>query len=547
MEAEGLPVRRVRAVMAAALPAVLLVAACGSTPPPSQLAPTPSAAATTPVASAGATVPPTQPSPAAPSPSATPMTAPLSVGEEARVAGPSATEPVVATHPTDPDRIAVAYFRWTSAGGAIGPGIRISRDGGRTWSEVTRYPWQGSGRPPGWHSALAWGPGPTEGSARLYWTAMTGRAGDQRLSVAYTDDEGATWSSLYVERRTRPWVGGFPDITVDRDPSSPAFGVVYVVYNWPADETSGPGIHLLASADHGRTWRSLEIPKATPREGYPAAWRIDARVRPAPDGSAYVAAFQADLRSWDSDDIFRRGPAGNVGRAGFSVTRIVFDRARGTFSLGPTTMPVTLGLDPYAAYTAATPGTDDNVTDPTWSISLDVDRSTGRVVLAIGDYRVRPKGSPRGVIRVGRSDDRGATWSWTAVPALPSVDGRLQSAYRPSLVALDGRVVLAMRGITDVPAGTSPARRLPTIGLYVAVSSDDGATFDAPVPLEATRWHAAALSPGTNGPGLRERAERLADGRVVYVWADGRLGGSLPDLTTGRAAVSSVIVSVVPR
>jgi hypothetical protein len=543
----GVSIRTGRALMAVVLP-IALVTACDSTPSPSPVAPAPSPAITTPLASVSPTAPPAEPTPAVPSPSATVGPASLSLGDEVRVAGPSATEPVVATHPTDPDRIAVAYFRWTAAGSAIGPGLRVSHDGGATWRDVARAPWQGSGRVPGWHAAIAWGPGPTPGSARLYWTDMTsGAAGDQRLSVAYTDDEGATWSKLYVERRTRAWVGGFPDITVDRDPSSPGFGVVYVVYNWPADDTTGPGIRLLASGDQGRTWQPLEVPKATPPKGFPAAWRIDARVRTAPDGSAYVAAFQADMRVWDSDDIFRRGPGGNVGRAGFSVTRVAFDRASGSFSLDPTTMPVTLALDRFAAYAAATPGTEDNVADPTWSMSLDIDRSTGRVLLAVGDYRARPSGSPRGVVRVGRSDDRGASWSWTEVPALPKADGRVQSAYRPSLVALDRIVVVAMRGITDVPGGTSPARRLPTIGAYVAMSSDGGATFGAPEALDASRWNAAALSPTTNGPGLRERAERLADGRIVYTWADGRLGGMPPDLVPGRSAVFAVVASIAGR
>ena len=90
------------------------------------------------------------------------------------------------------------------------------------------------------------------------------RCGDTRfsLSTTFSDDEGATWSKLRVERRTPPWVGGFPEIAVDRDPASPDYGTVYVGYNWLARGARGPGFRLLASADFGRTWSSTEIAPA---------------------------------------------------------------------------------------------------------------------------------------------------------------------------------------------------------------------------------------------------------------------------------------------
>ena len=67
------------------------------------------------------------------------------------------------------------------------------------------------------------------------------------LTTSYSDDEGRTWSPLRVERSTPPWVGGFPDIAVDRDPQSPNFGAVYVAYNW-LGRSHGPGFRLLASS-----------------------------------------------------------------------------------------------------------------------------------------------------------------------------------------------------------------------------------------------------------------------------------------------------------
>jgi hypothetical protein len=190
----------------------------------------------------------------------------------------NAFEPTVATHPTDPRRLAVVYQRF-ARGGACGMDttLRISHDGGATWKTARGRPFARSGRGPNFHAVIAWGPGPRRGSARLYWvdTTVPGcNYSAHSVSVAYSDDEGATWSRLYVERRTPAWVGGFPEITVDRDPASPNYGAVYVVYNWLASRSRGPGMRVIASGDHGRTWHAtIEIPPArrpTSAAGMPA-------------------------------------------------------------------------------------------------------------------------------------------------------------------------------------------------------------------------------------------------------------------------------------
>ncbi len=451
-------------------------------------------------------------------------------------------EPVVATHPSNPQRIAVVYQRY-GAGLSI-PALRISHDGGMTWRDATATPWAASGRSPGIHAAIAWGPGPRPSSARLYWTDATIGANGLLLSVAWTDDEGASWSKLYVERRTPPWIGGFPDITVDRDPSSPNYGVVYVAYNWLADAKKGPGLRVLASSDYGQTWRAAEVAAAPAPARYPAAWRIDYRVRTAPDGSLYVAFFQANLRTWDSRHIFWKGSLANVGRVGFAVARVELDRSNGTLAVRRARMAVTLARNAYTALDAATPGTIDNLTDPTWSLGLDVDPSSGEVFLAVADYQ--PAARPRGTVRVGRSTDHGLTWTWAVLPPLRDVDGLAQSSYRPNIAAVDGRVFVGVRGITDVARGTGVGRQIPTIGEAYAVSLDGGRTFSAPSPISPDRWNAATLKPETNGPGLRERADRTVDGRFVYVYADGRFAAPAPDPRVGRAALF-IGVFAVPR
>ncbi|HEV8282372.1 MAG TPA: sialidase family protein, partial [Candidatus Limnocylindrales bacterium] len=131
-------------------------------------------------------------------------------------------EPVVATHPTDPQKVAVVYLRRGDTGAtcATNPVVRISRDGGKSWRTTKSTPGRGASRGMGLHAAIAWGVGP-RGKNRLYWANMTSPgcgSGRFSLTTSYSDDEGATWSRLRVERGTPPWVGGFPDIAVDRDP-----------------------------------------------------------------------------------------------------------------------------------------------------------------------------------------------------------------------------------------------------------------------------------------------------------------------------------------
>ena len=430
-----------------------------------------------------------------------------------------AWEPIVATHPTDPDRIAVVYqHRGRGAACRLNPTIRISHDAGRTWRSTKRSPAAHSGRGVNLHAAIAWGPAPSGGS-RLYWADMTSAGcGGARfsLSTAYSDDEGDTWSTLRVERRTPPWVGGFPEIAVDRDPRSPAYGNVYVGYNWLSRGARGPGFRLIASADFGKTWSSTEVPPAPSPHGYSDWWRIAYRLRTARDGGVYASWYQADLRRWDRRHIFVKGGPRNVGRLSVVVARVDFDRTSETFQVGRSRIATTVRENVYTTGGGSAPGTAGNIRpDPMWLHGFDIDPASGRLYLAVSAYGAASDRSPRGTIRVGHSDDAGETWSFSLLPSAPDIGGHRQASIKPNLVTGSGYVLVTFHTLDDVPSGA-------TVGNAYTFSMDGGANWRTAVPISRVRWGAGNLGGVVNGIGLRERAERLADGGIFWAYGDGR-------------------------
>jgi hypothetical protein len=360
--------------------------------------------------------------------------------------------------------------------------------------------------------------------------------GDPRfsLSTAYSDDEGGTWSKLHVERSTPPWVGGFPEIAVDRNPASPNHGTVYVGYNWLADGARGPGFRLLASADFGETWSSTEIAPAPSPRGYRDWWRIAYRLRAAPDGGAYASWYQVDLRRWGRARILSKGGPTNVGRLAVAVARIDFDPKAGTFDVGPSRIAVIVRENSFTTGGMSAPGTRGNIRpDPMWLHGFDIDRATGRLYLAVAGYGKAIDGGPRGTIRVGRSDDRGETWSFSVLPTSPDLRGHRQSSIRPNLVAGPGYLVVTFHTLDDVSSGAR-------VGNAYAFSSDAGATWRT-APVSKTRWRAENLGGVVNGVGLRERAEQLADGAVFWAYGDGRHARGP---AAGRVATFGVLIRI---
>jgi hypothetical protein len=412
-------------------------------------------------------------------------------------------EPIVAAHPFDPARLAVSY---PVGGEHSHPVIRISRDGGRTWRTTATRPRGG-----GSHPMVAWGPGPRRGSARLYYAAMTGPSLDYQFSVSYSDDEGRTWRLGFTANRTRGWFGGYEDLVVDTNPASPNYGVLYLAYNWPKDRLRGTGMRVVASGDYGRTFSEVEIPKLAAPRGYPDAWRISYRLTTAPDGSAYVAGYQLDMKSWRYSAPFYKGGYSNLGRIAFGISRLSFDRTTRSLKRGPNVLATVLPETAWnLGWTPGLRGVNVGVAEPCWATGLAVD-AEGRIYFAVGTS---------GRIRLVTSDDRGRTWRQRYLPQAPDAGGRSQLAMRPELVVGTGFVAVLFHTVD----AAGPAR---TAGNTVAVSFDRGATWDGPRPVTRSRWRVGPIIATYNGPGLRDRAVLLADGRTLYFsYGDGRDGRS---------------------
>lgn len=452
----------------------------------------------------------------------------------------NAFEPIVATHPFNSQRLAVAYeYRPSSSRcSVIVPGLRTSSDGGATWQIAARRPWAGSGRVPNYHATIAWGPGPTAGSARLYWadtTVSDCTFSDHRLSIAYSDDRGTTWSPLFVASGNAKH--GYPDIVVDRNPKSPNYGTVYATIN-PLDDGVEPAMRVLASRDFGRHWIGTKVSALPAPQGFPFRFRQGYRLRPAPDGGVYASFCEVDRASATS---------GWYGRVSFAVARLYLDRALGTFTAAAPVMARELTLNPYALEFNYAPGTNDRSRlYVCWTHGIDVQPSSGRIYMALADYTTQPaEGMPRGSILLGRSDDKGQTWDWQTLPPLaPDGSGRTQSAHKPTLVVRGDTVFVGFHVLTDVPLSTTGIDYSVTVGNAFVVSTDGGTTWGTPRLISSARWSPDWLDVRINGAGLRDRAELTAGGRVFYAYGDGRKARAKPDSRWGRGQIFATLIDL---
>jgi hypothetical protein len=422
--------------------------------------PTPSAANSV-APSAAAT-----PTPALETPSATPTPARTPSAQEFFVAG--GTEPTVAADPAHPEVLAIAtqnvYMNSPTVGCSV-PTIRISRDGGATWGAPI-YPWAHQCQD--MHVIVAWGP-----DSRLWAGDAVGVGpGVVSMSVTHSDDLGMSWTRPYIQGFTKAWSGAFPSMTVDNWPGSPNYGTVYVTYNWLPDN-SGPAVALMASRD-GTNWVHAEVP-VEGLAGYPYSWRIGYRIKAAPDGTAFVSFFQADLRFWNPGNMMNQGADSNVGRRGFEIARVHFK------------------------------GSVLTADQPAWATNVDNAEAQWQSALVVDDA-----GEPWLAVETGGRIDVG------------TLDGRWREFSIPGSYCF--KASMAISGQT-VFVGWHAYDSAHQVSTYYTLSYDGGETFLPPAIVSGAAWN-FNWQTGPNGVGLRENAEFM-NGVVYYAYGDARSGDAV--------------------
>jgi hypothetical protein len=467
----------------------------------------------------------------------------------------STYEPTVVAHPTDPNTLAVVYqgSDETMRCG-LGSVIRISHDGGATWKTTKRRPGGSMNRGQNFHATIAWGPGPTEGSARLYWVNTTVPGCDyssHSVTISWSDNEGTTWSKPFINGSTDPWIGGLPSVTADKNPASPGYGNVFVVFNHLVSAQKGSGMRLLASTDYGRSWSiGAEVPPAPLAKGCSDTWRISYKSGVGPDGILHVVGYQSDLRNWSASRPFAKGGSGNVCRQAFTTTAVLVDKANGTISLGPTVVATEVSRSPQSLSGALYPGTNSVIVDPGWAYGLSIDPISGAIYLAVGDVRPVVSQPSEALVRLGTSLDGGVTWHWQEMPPIdvagPRSEGRGASgSFRPVVAACgSNHVVVALRAITALTTSelrASSSRPPVAISGFAFISSDGGTTWSKPLVTAKSLWSARVLGRSANGVGLSDSAACTAGGLAVFAYGDGRDGSAVGPLW-GRTSIYLAVV-----
>ena len=279
------------------------------------------------------------------------------------------------------------------------------------------------------NGSFSWTNGTRAYYANLSAYSTAGRPGNQAaelIGVSISDDYGASWYDPVVAAQSNGNVFNDKEsLWVDRNPSSPFFGRVYVSYTeFRSVPSTAEPIIVVYSADGGLTW-SKQNQVSSAYNNASRGGRQGSVVRTGADGSVYVTFEDGDNK---------------IG----SQHVIVVSHDGGVSFSKKTTISTVTDL------AAAIPGSNFR-TDSFSSMAID-QRSGGAIYVAWSDAR-----SGSGRIVVSASRDGGQTWS---APLTVSTATEGYAFYQGIDVAPNGRVDIgyqALRRLTAASYGTGAA------------------------------------------------------------------------------------------
>lgn len=417
------------------------------------------------------------------------------------------TEPRVAKHPFNPNKIIVAqYTSEESSVYQLAPTtgtIQFNRsvDGGKTFVQLSSRPSIGALQNHSYHYSIGWGPGPVQGSDRLYACILlgifrTGTFADAlgRYALSYSDDSGDTWSDyIFIDplglglSNGQP-SGGIPELVVDNNPRSCNYGNVYITYNYQLwdDRYFEFGVYYRQSAkflwsrNFGVSFDSVEIdPVPVNHIALPAGTTLNGdfslpdltRPAVAPNGDVFVFSGQPVRYSLPGE------PFPNV----FSF-RQLFISQRFAVPTGGTVIkyqPVLVRDIPDPDFPAPAPGIpSDFYLLASFSHQIEINQQTGAIYVLMHYYDGEQVSSPRGRIFVHRSRNHGKTYHQIDINT--SVPGH--SSVRPLLrISAEGKkFLLNFTVFNDLPQDTTQSA---VVCQFLVHSNDGGHKWGDPILL----------------------------------------------------------------
>lgn len=409
-------------------------------------------------------------------------------------------------------------------------GVYWTTDGGATWKHQILHWFSQVGLTSDGDPVVAFGPKPDghggftyANGARAYFGSLAGSPtfgpAKELLAVAFSDDEGATWSTPVVAT-TRDNPVDFNDkiaIWADQNQNSPFFGNVYVSWTLFIGNPTGnfgegfafspEPIMFARSTDGGLTYEKPQQLTQAANNGA-VGGRQGSVIRSGPDGAIYVI--------WD----------------GAMDRKSAILAAKSTDGGRKFTQPFLVSFK--SDVPSPFPGASFRVNSFPMA---DIDQtagSAGKIFVVWADYRSSTT-SGHGVVKMATSTNQGQTWNSATIA---NVTGR--SAFYPAVAVdpADGSKVFAgFNAIDDVPFGTAPGAGVVFYDAYYALSTNGGTFFSAPVRISAYSSDPDASS--TNSLGLQFLGDyngASASGTAAWFsWTDSRNGATCSNIDAFRA------------